>query len=180
MSGRLIAVVGPSGVGKDTVMAALAAAVPALGLVRRVITRPADAGGEDFDSATQAAFAEMQQAGHFALSWAAHGLQYGIPATVDVELRGGRDLLVNLSRAVLPQAQARFDKLIVLSLTASPDVLAARLGARGREDAAEIAARLARAGAGIPEGIDALTIDNSGPLDQTIRAAQAALYPVRV
>ena len=46
----MIAVVGPSGVGKDTVTQALVDAAPQLSLVRRVITRAADAGGEDYDA----------------------------------------------------------------------------------------------------------------------------------
>ena len=48
--GRLIAVVGPSGVGKDSVMAGLHGAIPDLHLVRRVITRAPDLGGEDYDA----------------------------------------------------------------------------------------------------------------------------------
>ncbi|MEO0912102.1 MAG: hypothetical protein AAFY59_03810 [Pseudomonadota bacterium] len=40
MTGRFIAVVGPSGVGKDSVMAGMAARTGQLKLVRRVITRP--------------------------------------------------------------------------------------------------------------------------------------------
>ena len=48
MTGRFIAVVGPSGVGKDSVMQGMAARDPRIVLARRVITRPSDAGGEDF------------------------------------------------------------------------------------------------------------------------------------
>ncbi|KEJ96461.1 phosphonate metabolism protein/1,5-bisphosphokinase (PRPP-forming) PhnN [Pseudosulfitobacter pseudonitzschiae] len=177
MSGRMIAVVGPSGVGKDTVMQALVDAAPQLSLVRRVITRAADAGGEDFDAVSVPMFMGMQAAGEFALSWQAHGLRYGIPATVDRELKQGRDLLVNLSRSVLPAAQARFGAMPVLLLTASPAVLRARLMARGREAGAEIDARLARAGFALPGGIAAIHIDNSGPIADTVRRALAALYP---
>ena len=43
--GQIFAVVGPSGAGKDTLMAAAARARPDLHIVRRVITRPATAGG---------------------------------------------------------------------------------------------------------------------------------------
>lgn len=177
MSGRMIAVVGPSGVGKDTVMQALVDAAPQLSLVRRVITRDADAGGEDFDAVSVPMFAGMQAAGEFALSWQAHGLRYGIPATVDTDLAQGRDLLVNLSRSVLEAAQARFGTMPVLLLTASPAVLRARLTARGREDGREIDARLARAGFALPGGINAIHIDNSGPIADTVQRALRALYP---
>ncbi len=168
MTGRFIAIVGPSGVGKDSVMQALAAADPALMLVRRVITRPGDAGGEDFDGVTEAAFRERDAAGAFALSWAAHGLHYGIPITVDASLAQGGDVLANLSRAVLPAAQARFARLNTIVLTASTDVLAERLAARGRETPQDIAQRLSRARFDVPEDMAAYTVDNSGPLDQTV------------
>lgn len=42
-TGRLFAVVGPSGAGKDTLIAAALAARPDLAIVRRVITRPVEA-----------------------------------------------------------------------------------------------------------------------------------------
>ncbi len=45
----VIAVVGPSGVGKDSVMDALVARVPGIRRVRRVITRPEGEEGEAFD-----------------------------------------------------------------------------------------------------------------------------------
>jgi len=180
MSGRFIAVVGPSGVGKDTVMEAMHAAAPRLGLVRRVITRPTSAGGEVFDGVTVPAFRAMERDGAFALSWSAHDLSYGIPASVDAQLAAGHDMLANLSRGVLEQAQARFRHLVVISLTAAPDVLADRLAARGREDRAQIADRLARSASALPAGLNVIEIDNSGALDDTVRTALAALYPVRV
>lgn len=178
--GRFIAVVGPSGVGKDSVMAALAAHDPRLVLARRVITRPSDAGGEDFEGVSEAAFEQKRAAGEFALSWAAHGLHYGIPASVEKDLRAGKDVLANLSRAVLPEAKAHFEDFCVIALSADRDVLAARLAGRGRESADQIAKRLARADTALPQGIQASNIDNSGPLEQTVQTILAQLYPVRV
>jgi len=180
MSGRMIAIVGPSGVGKDSVMRGIAAAAPRLHLVRRVITRPTDRDSEDFDSVDPATFTARQAAGDFALSWSAHGLCYGIPAQVDAALGRGDDLLVNLSRGVLDQAAARFVALTVIALTAEPAVLAQRLAARGREDAAGIAARLARSDARLPASVGALTLDNSGALADTVRRAIDLIYPARV
>lgn len=176
MTGRLIGVVGPSGVGKDTVMQAVAAARPAVHLVRRVITRPSDAGGEAFDGVTQDDFARRVVQGDFALHWQAHGLRYGIPRGIGDALQAGDLALVNLSRAVLREAQARFADFTVLSLTATPEVLARRLTGRGRESADEIARRLARADYALPGGLTrVVTIDNSGALADTVDAVLAAL-----
>ena len=176
--GRFIAVVGPSGVGKDSVMEAMAAAEPRMSLVRRVITRPSDAGGEEFEGVSAATFQKMRDDGAFALWWSAHGLFYGIPAEVDAVLAQGHDVLANLSRGMLVQMQNRFQHSAVLALNASRDVLQTRLTVRGREDPAEIARRLVRADFTIPDEIAALKLDNSGPLDVTVNSALALLYPV--
>ena len=77
--GRLIAVVGPSGVGKDSVMAGLVLRQAKLHLVRRMITRPANVGGEAFDAVTEQEFAQHVANQTFVLHWQAHGLRYGIP-----------------------------------------------------------------------------------------------------
>ena len=180
MTGRFIAVVGPSGVGKDSVMQGMAARDPRIVLARRVITRPSDAGGEDFVGVTLPEFQGRLSAGDFALSWEAHGLHYAIPATVEAQLQDGRDVLANLSRAALVEAKVRFARFEVINLTVARDVLAARLVARGRETSAQIAGRLDRASEAFPEGIDALYLDNSGRLDHTVAAALDCLYPVKV
>ena len=180
--GRFIAVVGPSGVGKDSVMEGLVAARPDLTRVRRVITRPSEAGGEAFDGIDETGFARMRAAGMFALDWQAHGLSYGIPATVHEVLADGRDALANLSRGVVSQAMEVFGPthVHVLAVTARPEILAGRLAGRGRESAAEIAARLARAAPLMPLGVRVTEIDNSGALEGSIAAALTALYPERV
>jgi ribose 1,5-bisphosphokinase len=139
----LVLVVGPSGAGKDTLLNATRRALAGdarFRFVRRVITRPADPGGEDHESVTTAQFAARA----FALQWHAHGLHYGIPADIAPDLAAGTVVVANVSRAVITAAAGRFD-VRVIEVTASPDVLAARLAARGRETAADIAARLARA-----------------------------------
>lgn len=177
MAGRLYAIVGPSGVGKDTLMRAAARRLPGLRLVRRVITRSAEAGGEDFESTSEADFARRLARGDFILHWQAHGLSYGIPADVLDFLKAGRPALFNGSRAMLAEAKAQFPALEAIHVTARPEILAARLAARGRESAEEIAARLARAKIGLPPGIKAIEIDNSGPLETAVEALVAALQP---
>ena len=177
--GRFIAVVGPSGAGKDSVMDGLCARVPELHRARRVITRAADAGGEAFEAVTEAEFQSRAKAGAFALHWTAHGLSYGIPIEVRATLATGRDVLANLSRGVLAQALHAFGSAVVLHVTAPPDILAQRLAARGRELGADAQRRLSRPAPQMPEGLSLVTIDNSGTLERSVETALAALYPDR-
>ncbi|MEM6742743.1 MAG: phosphonate metabolism protein/1,5-bisphosphokinase (PRPP-forming) PhnN [Pseudomonadota bacterium] len=173
--GRVIAVVGPSGVGKDSVMAGIRAARPGTVLARRVITRAPDSGGEDHRPATVAEFEAMVRAGAFAAHWGAHGLFYGVPIEVKDHAADGVDCLVNFSRAALTQAQAAFPSLLALNITASPEVLARRLAARGRESAEDIARRLAEADKPLPSGLKVVHLSNDGPLARTVARAVAAL-----
>ena len=177
--GRFIAVVGPSGVGKDSLMDALCAARPVLHRVRRVITRDPGAGGEEFEHASDCLFAARAAGGDFALHWAAHGLSYGIPGSVHGVLASGQDAMANLSRGMLEKAGAAFDDMVVLHVTASPKILARRLSHRGRERAGEIEKRLSRPAPPLPSGLTIIEIDNSDRLETAAVAALAALYPER-
>ncbi|WP_164645217.1 phosphonate metabolism protein/1,5-bisphosphokinase (PRPP-forming) PhnN [uncultured Shimia sp.] len=178
MTTKVVGVVGPSGVGKDSVMEAMAALRKDIQLVRRVITRPAGAGGEKSIGATEAEFDDQVAQDHFQLWWAAHGLRYGVPRAA-VDAPGASIVLVNLSRGILDQARAAFDDFAVLSLKARTETLGDRLTARGRETSAEIVARLERAGSMRPQGDDVIEISNDGPLGETVQRALAALQPVR-
>lgn len=174
--GRLYAVVGPSGAGKDTLMRLAARQRPDLHLVRRVITRSEMAGGEDFEGVTQAEFDARRTRGDFALAWKAHGLSYGIPASVEPVLAAGGDAMFNGSRAALAEAQAVFPGLVVLHITARREVLAERLAARGREAADDVAERLARAAMPLPGGLrHVIEIDNSGDVASGVQALLDAL-----
>jgi ribose 1,5-bisphosphokinase len=172
----IFAVVGPSGAGKDTLIAGALAARPDLRLVRRVITRPTEAGGEDFEGVTEAEFADRLARGEFALHWQAHGLCYGIPKD---QLDGPGDVIFNGSRAALPDAVRQLPGLRVILVTAPVATLAARLAARGRETEADILQRLSRAGFALPEGIIAETVINDGLPAKGASRLLAALQPVR-
>lgn len=172
-AGQLVVVVGPSGVGKDTLIAALAGACPDLVVARRVITRAAGAVGEDHDAVSEALFDARLALGQYALHWAAHGLRYAIPASIDTELLAGKMVVFNGSRRALPAIRARYPDAQILMITAAPEVLAARLRARGRESAREIAARLKRVGTDLPEG--AVLIQNDGTVDAALEQLLRAL-----
>ncbi len=172
----LIAVVGPSGAGKDTLMAGARGALARdtrFRFVCRAITRPAEAGGEDHEALTEADFIVRRDTGGFALHWQAHGLHYGIPRDIEDDMAARRVVIANLSRAVLYEAGARY-RLRVLNITAPLELLAARLAARGRESAAEIAARLAREVA-LPDGLDIERVLNDADVAAGVARVLAAL-----
>ncbi len=176
----VIAVVGPSGVGKDSVIQAMVARAPAMQSVRRVITRPDGEEGEMFDRVSADLFEQMVRNDAFALHWRAHGLRYGVPRMIETQRHGAEAVLVNLSRAVLMQAQEVFRDLVVVSLTARSEVLAQRLRARGRESASEQVRRLRHASKPLPEGLHrVIAVDNSGPLAATVDRILADLQPER-
>ncbi len=172
-AGRLVLVVGPSGVGVDTLIDAarhVFADDPGYHFVRRTITRPAGSVGEDHDPIDIERFRELRAGGGYAIAWEAHGLGYGIPLSIEDKLREGRTVIVNASRTVIDEARSRYPTITVASVTASPDVLARRLAGRNRESAEEIKRRLERAGLGFADGEDVVTIDNNGALDSSIEA----------
>lgn len=173
--GRLVAVVGPSGAGKDTLLAGAMAARPGLVLARRVITRPEEAGGEPYEGVSLVEFEARKARGGFALHWVAHGLSYGIPAGIRADLAAGRMVVFNGSRAVLGRAQALFADLAVVVITADRATLQARLNARGRESGADLDRRLARADFAVPDGLAHAVVANNGTVAQGVQALVAVL-----
>ncbi|MBW9065578.1 phosphonate metabolism protein/1,5-bisphosphokinase (PRPP-forming) PhnN [Rhizobium herbae] len=167
-AGAMVVVVGPSGAGKDSVIGFVAQRFVGrvdIDFVRRVITRPSDAGGEDHESVSEIDFDARLAAGDFAVAWKAHGLQYGIPREALDRVRAGRIVIANGSRGALDQFRQVFPKVVVVNITASPAALAQRLVARGRESEADILKRLQRQTPDILDEADVTTIDNSGPLE---------------
>ncbi|MDO9436374.1 phosphonate metabolism protein/1,5-bisphosphokinase (PRPP-forming) PhnN [Hydrogenophaga sp.] len=166
MSRRLVYVMGPSGVGKDSLLEWLrtqAPAEPALHVAQRTVTRPSGAGGEDHEALSIDAF-EQQVHGHaFALHWQANGLHYGIRHAELAPLDHGQCVLVNGSRGHLTQALSAYPDMTVVHITAQPDTVRQRLLGRGRETVDEVQARLQRARAFVaPPGAHAIA--NDGPL----------------
>jgi ribose 1,5-bisphosphokinase len=180
--GTLVLVVGPSGAGKDSLIAGARLALADdrdVVFARRFITRAEDLGGEDHVPLTRDAFEQRRAGSGFLLSWTAHGLDYGIPSELATALAEGRMVVANVSRAVIDEARARARPLVVIEVTAPLDILASRLAARGRESAADIAARLSRAVTERSTGPETITLDNAGALAPAIARFVALLQSIR-
>jgi ribose 1,5-bisphosphokinase len=164
-NGAFVAVVGPSGAGKDTLIAHAKTALAdesQVEFVRRVITRPSDGATEDHDTLTDGEFLEALAKGAFALAWEAHGLRYGLPVSIDRAIENGHVAVANVSRGALPALRRRYANVATVEITADPEILAARLAGRGRESRSEILARLARTISCDTTGPNAIALDNSG------------------
>ena len=176
--GTLFLVVGPSGAGKDTLIAGARAALEPGGshvFPRRAITRAEGAGAEDHEAVSPDVFAAREAEGEFFATWNAHGLDYGLPACVPAMLEAGRHVVANVSRTILAGVAERVSPVAVIDVTAPPQILALRLVARGREDPADAARRLAREGAPFPDGVAVRRVINDGTPEEGIARFLAAL-----
>lgn len=170
-AGKLFLIVGPSGVGKDSLIDGAKARLrddPDFVFPSRFITRPKDAGGEDHIEISAADFDTRAAAGDFALSWRAHNLSYGVSTTIKADLVAGRHVIINVSRGILDEARAIFSPLLIISISASSAILRQRLQARGRESAGDIEDRIARAAAYQVAGADVINLMNDGELEDAI------------
>ena len=180
--GVLIAVVGPSGAGKDTLIAAARTALAgdqSFAFPERIVTRAVDPALEVHESVSDEDFDRREARGEFAIAWRSHGNAYGLPKSVAADVERGLGVVVNVSRAVVGALRQRFARVAVIHVSARPQILARRLCARGRESPQQIAARVARAGeAGLPPPPVTL-IDNSGDVaEASAQFVQACLDAV--
>jgi ribose 1,5-bisphosphokinase len=146
MAGGFVLVVGPSGAGKDTLIALVRDALaddPRFLFPRRVVTRESSA-AEAHDTLDAAAFDAAERAGAFCLAWRAHGLGYGIPHSAGQAAREGRVVVCNVSRTVIAAARESLPGVSVVEVTAPPEVLEARVAARRRDSDGDPRARTRR------------------------------------
>lgn len=144
--GRLVLVVGPSGAGKDTLLGLARAACADDGDIvfpRRVITREASA-SEENEEVSLGTFQEALARGEYAMHWEAHGHCYALSRAIDDEIRAGRTIVANVSRTVIGAMRRAYADVVVVSITAPPDVLAERIAMRRRSSDGKLDARLGR------------------------------------
>jgi ribose 1,5-bisphosphokinase len=171
--GRLILVVGPSGAGKDTLLALAKASLADISTIifpRRVITRQASA-SEDNEEVSAGTFEAALARDEYALHWEAHGHRYALSRSIDDEIRAGRTVVANVSRTIIAATRRAYADVTVISITAPPTVLAERLAMRNRGSDGRIEQRLSRT---VDEAAPDVTIVNTGSAEfharQLVRA----------
>lgn len=176
-TGTLFYIVGPSGAGKDTLIAGALARLAGTGRwvgAQRWITR-SDAIGEDHAVVDPATFETLRHDGRVLHSWEAHGLGYALPTTLLDDLAAGRNVLANGSRAAVPDLGGRVSRFVVIEVTAPLEVLRARILERGRESGEAVERRLARAAEPLEVAGDFARVVNDGTVDDAVDAFVAVL-----
>ena len=178
--GWFVAIVGPSGAGKDTVINAVHEVLANnedFLFTRRIITRQSGIsrqnrqdenskklGNEDNIEVSVAKFLKLLDQDAFSMHWFTHGICYGLPADIENDVKQGKIVIANVSRNSLGMAKKLFDHVFVVEINAPAQILKERLISRKRESKSDIAERLERANVPIqlPDGAKYFYIDNSG------------------
>jgi len=172
--GRLVLVVGPSGAGKDTLIGLVRVACAENGDIvfpRRVVTRDPSS-SEDNEPLSLVGFRQAQAQGLFAVHWEAHGHCYALRRTIDDDLRAGRAVVANVSRTIVAAMRRIYADVVVVAVTAPPEILAGRLAARARGSDGAVADRLRRA---VDDAAPDVTIVNVGSSEEHARRLLRAI-----
>ena len=173
MEGSLVYVMGPSGAGKDSVLARARALLPPdapVVFAHRYITRPADTGGENHVAVTRAEFAMRRAHGLFAYHWHAHGNDYAVGREIHNWRAAGLTVVVSGSRDHFLRTGGLDSQARPVLITAPAERLKQRLAGRGRESALEAAERLERAEAYDIDDPRLVTIVNDATIDEAASA----------
>jgi ribose 1,5-bisphosphokinase len=115
-SGRLVYFVGAEGVGEDALRHWVRTHLPGhadIVFARRVITRPASE-GDAHEPVDESTFWQLASDGHFAMMWQRDGLCHGIRRGVEVDLRTGRDVIVQGGEEYIEPLRRKFPEAQVI------------------------------------------------------------------
>jgi guanylate kinase len=184
----LVIISGPSGVGKDTIIAALRRRPrdPDFHYVVTCTTRAPREGerdGVDYHFLSRTAFAAQRDGGQL-LEWAdVHGHWYGTPRhDVVVALRAGRDVILKIDVQGAHSVKSRVpDALLVFVVPPSMETLFARLRSRATESADELEVRQRNAAIELArqEDYDQVVVNETGQVDRTAERIDAIVVAER-
>jgi len=146
--GNLLYIIGGSGAGKDSLIDYIRKYIPEnspIEFVRRYITRPSNAGGENHYSLTEDEFLQHKNNEHFVMDWFSHNTYYGIGTEINGWLSKNISVVMNGSRAYLGEATKKYPDIVPVLISVDPSVLSERLFSRGRESYDEIKKRIIQA-----------------------------------
>lgn len=157
---KVVLIVGPSGVGKDTLIKTIKGDEK-INFVKRYITREPD-GNESNFYIDQEAFETLDEKGFFVSTWSAHGNKYGIAKN---QIEDGLNI-ISISRSAIKDFENSYDGVTTINITIPKGELLKRLKNRGRESDEEIKKRINRS----YQSIDAkrlIEFDNSLPIAES-------------
>lgn len=150
MKGMLVILSGPSGVGKDTVLAAWSRAEPRVVRVVAYSTRamrPGEVDGVDYHFVDRPTFLRMAEEGAFLEHKEVHGNLYATPKKdMEALLEQGKIAVLKIDvQGALTAMALRPDAVSIFLLPPSMEVLEQRIRGRGADDEATIQRRLKNA-----------------------------------
>lgn len=172
----LVIISGPSGVGKDAVIAALRRRVGADGYHYLVTCttrgrRPGEIDGVSYRFLSRKAFQALRRAGELLEANDVHGHWYGTPRAPVVDaLAAGRDVILKIDVQGAAVVKKRVpEALLIFIVPPSMEALFARLKARATETAEELEVRQRAAALELArqDDYDHVVVNETGQVDRT-------------
>lgn len=164
MKTKIVLLVGPSGVGKDTLIKGAKKELKEdINFVRRYITRKPDKSEKNY-YLDEHAFKILKNNHFFSSTWNAHNNYYGIAKN---SIKKGVNI-ISISRSKIKDFEKNYDEVYTINITVPKEELKNRLVSRNRESLEEIEKRLNRS----YDKIDAKNLieyDNSSEIEKSIK-----------